>query len=156
VIEHYGLAFRPYESVFDEHAIAQRQALYQKLCEAVWDPAQYGLAVPEVAARPATTERSRVHFGVTVAKLVERGYMDRGAKLVGSMRDVEFHAQLTPDGRIQIESGEVFESPSPAAIAVLNRGSWNGWTFWHVVRSDGTTPTLDEIRTNALQAGITT
>ena len=155
VIETYELPFQSYEFSFDEHAIAQRQALYQKLCEAVWDPAQYGLVVPAATARQATTERSRAHFGVTVAQLVERNYIDREARLVGLLRDVEYHAQLTPDGRIQIDSGEAFESPSPAAIAVLNRGSWNGWTFWHVVRPDGHRPTLDAIRTEALQAGIT-
>ncbi|HZM77161.1 MAG TPA: DUF262 domain-containing protein [Candidatus Limnocylindrales bacterium] len=155
VMEHYGLAFQPYESAFDERAIAQRQSLYQKLCEAVWDPTQYGLVVPVSTGRQAATERSRVHFGVTVARLVERGYIDREAKLVGLFRDAAYHAQLTADGRIQIDSGEIFDSPSPAAIAVLNRGSWNGWTFWHVTRPDGTKPTLDAIRAAALRAGIT-
>jgi len=155
VVEHFGLPFQPYESVFDERAIAQRQALYAKLCECVWDPAQYGLVVPSAARRPATTERSRVHYGITVARLVDAGYIEREARLVGVLRDAEYPAQLTPDGRIRLESGEVFDSPSAAAIAALNRGSWNGWTFWHVVRPDGTRQTLDAIRAAALQAGIT-
>ena len=155
VVDHFGLPFKPYESVFDERAIGEREALYAKLCEQVWDPAQYGLVVPRAARRPATTERSRVHYGITVARLVEAGYIEREARLVGVLRDTEYHAQLTPDGRIRLESGEVFESPSPAAIAALNRGSWNGWTFWHVVRPDGTRPTLDAIRAAALQAGLT-
>jgi hypothetical protein len=155
VIEHFGLPFRPYESVFDEHAIAQRQSLYQRLCEAVWDPAQYGLVVPTATGRQATTERTRAHFGVTVAQLVEKGYIDREARLVGLLGEAVHQAQLTVDGKIRIESGAVFDSPSPAAIAVLERGSWNGWTFWRVVRPDGSQPTLDAIRAAALRAGIT-
>ncbi len=154
VIDQYGLPFQPYPTTFDERAIVERQALYQKLCEAVWDPAQYGLIVPSAPGRQATTERSRVHFGVTVAMLVDRGYIEREARLVG-VREGQYHAQLTPDGRIRVESGEVFDSPSPAAGAVLNRGSWNGWTFWHVARSDGTSPTLDAVRAAALRDGIT-
>src|SRR5690606_6239832 len=98
VIEHFELPFKPYESVFDERAIAERQALYAGLCELGWAPAAYGLVVPSAAQRPATTERTRVHYGITVAKLVEAGYIEREARLVGGLRDTEYHAQLTPDG----------------------------------------------------------
>jgi hypothetical protein len=88
-----------------------------------------------------------------VAKLVEWNYLPREAQLVGQFKDLECHAQLTANGKIRIDSGEEFDSPSPAAIAALNRGSWNGWTFWKVVLPDGTRPTLDSIRVAALQAG---
>jgi hypothetical protein len=155
VVDQFGLPFQPYPSSFDEQAIAQRQLLYQRLCEVVWDPAQYGLMVPAAPGRRAVTERTRAHFGVSVAKLVEHGYIERDARLIGSFADTECHAQLTSDGKIRVESGEVFDSPSPAAIAVLNRGSWNGWTFWRVVGPDGTQATLDAIRADALKAGIT-
>jgi hypothetical protein len=155
VVERFALPFQPHAPAFDEHAIAQRQLLYQRLCEAVWDPGQYGLVVPAATGRQATTERSRAHFGVTVAQLVDHGYIPREARLVGLFKDTTCHARLTADGKIRIESGAVFESPSPAAIAALDRGSWNGWTFWRVVQPDGTQPTLDAVRTTALKAGIT-
>jgi hypothetical protein len=155
VIEQFGLPFEAHPTTFDEPAIAQRQMLYQRLCEAVWDPAQYGLVVPAASGRKAVTERSRAHFGVTVAKLVERGHIEREARLIGSLGNVDYYAQLTIDGKIRVESGEIFDSPSPAAFAVLNRGSWNGWTFWRVIRADGSQETLDAIRAAALRAGIT-
>ncbi len=154
VRERYALPFTPYPSAFDERAIMQRQALYQRLCELVWDPAQYGLSVPATTGRrPA--ERKRAHFGITIMNLVEGGFMPPQAALVGTFQDLDYHARVTADGQLRLDSGEVFDSPSSAAGAALNRSSWNGWTFWRVVLPDGSTPELNAIRATALKAGFT-
>ncbi|MFC7484963.1 DUF262 domain-containing protein [Luedemannella flava] len=154
VIEHYDLPFRAYESAFDEHAIAQRQALYQRLCHLVWDPAQYGLAVAAPMVRHRT-ERTRAHFGISISRLMERGFIPPEAALVGTFRDLDYHARVTHDGQIRLDSGELFDSPSSAAGGALNRGSWNGWTFWRVALPDGSNPTLNAVRRTALKSGLT-
>jgi len=153
LIEQYQLPFRPYDD-FDEDAIGQRQKLYQRLCELVWDPQQYGLVVPATPTVRQSKAGTRTHFGVTLRLLVDKGMIPAEAKLVGSLQNEEYPAQLTPEGHITVESGETFESPSRAAGAVLQRPSWNGWGFWRVVLPDGTTPTLDAIRKAALKAGV--
>lgn len=153
LVKDYGLPFQSYED-FDETAIAERQKLYQRLCELVWDPKQYGLVVPDAPAVLPNKVRARTHFGVSLRLLVEKNVIPADAKLVGSLHNEEYTAVLTADGRITVESGETFESPSRAAGAVLQRPSWNGWGFWKVVLPNGTTPTLDAVRKAALKAGV--
>jgi hypothetical protein len=140
----HGLDFRPYD-VFDEAAIGQRQKLYQRLCELVWDPTQYGLVVP----RQAPARRAQSPGRVTIARLVESGLVTPNARLVANHKGNHYSARVTGEGHIVAESGETFTSPSAAAAAVLERPSWRGWTFWRVELPDGTTATLDAIRKSA-------
>jgi hypothetical protein len=149
LVETHKLPFQSFD-VFDEAAIDQRQRLYRRLCELVWDPGQYGLVVPLRAPRRQTPDRTRV----TVSRLRELGHIPAAAQLVGVHRGVQYRALLTPDGHFTVESGETFTSPSAAAAAVLERPSWPGWTFWRVTLPDGTTATLDAIRKTALQQPI--
>lgn len=44
LIEDYGIEFKPYPDEFSRSAIDERQKLYQKMAEIVWDPAK--LAAP--------------------------------------------------------------------------------------------------------------
>jgi hypothetical protein len=146
LIEKQRLQFQPYE-VFDEAAIEQRQRLYRRLCELVWDPAQYGLVSSKRALTPKTPEKEKGRF--TVGRLVDLGLVAPNARLVASHRGNHYSARLTAEGHIVVESGETFTSPSGAAAAVLERPSWPGWTFWRVELPDGTTATLDAIRKTA-------
>ena len=52
---------------------------------------------------------------------------------------------------VETESGDEFEAPSPAAMAVLDKQSWNGWTFWHLQDADGSLIRLDSLRRAALE-----
>jgi Restriction Enzyme Adenine Methylase Associated len=149
-IQAFDLPFKPFPDAFDSAAIESRQALYQRLCEIIWDPAQYGLQVPATASQPAR-ERGRVHFDVSLRQLVEQGALPTGSQLVGSHRNIEYKAELTVSGRIRIESGEEFEAASPAAMAVLEKQSWNGWMFWHVVNADGSLTRLDDVRKRVIE-----
>jgi len=139
----HKLPFQPYD-VFDETAIEQRQKLYERLCELVWDPSHYGLVLPKrrPVHRPKDSDKGRF----TVTRLVELGLIPPNARLVATHRGNEYTARLTSDGKFLIESGEILTSPSGAAAAVLERPSWPGWTFWRVELADGTTATLDSIR----------
>lgn len=144
-IERHQLPFKPFPDSFDQAAIEHRQGLYRRLCELVWDPAQYGLVVPAaVPSRPK--ERGKAHFDLTLRQLLDDGHLSAGSQLVGSYRGVDYKAEITVDARIRIESGEEFQAVSPAAAAVLEKQSWNGWTFWQVVAADGVSRTLDDVR----------
>jgi hypothetical protein len=98
-----------------------------------------------------TKERGRVRFDVTLRQLVDQGLLPAGAQLVGSYRNADYKAEVTAQGRIRLESGDEFEAASPAAMAVLEKQSWNGWTFWHIVNPDGSMTRLDEIRKTAIE-----
>jgi hypothetical protein len=141
LMETHRLQFQPYE-IFDESAIEQRQRLYRRLCELVWDPSQYGLVLPQRAPAPKIPETGRF----TVGRLLELGLVAPNARLVATHRGNQYTARLTPEGHFVVESGETFTSPSRAAAAVLERPSWPGWTFWRVELPDGTTATLNAIR----------
>ena len=149
-IKFYDLPFRPFPDAFDAAAIDSRQALYHRLCELVWDPAQYGLSMP-ASPPPRPKDRSRARFDVSLRQLVDHGLLRPGAQLVGSYRNLEHRAELTAHGCIRIESGDEFEAPSPAAMAVLDKQSWNGWTFWHLQDADGSLIRLDSLRRAALE-----
>jgi hypothetical protein len=142
--------FRPFPDTFDHTAIEHRQNLYRQLCEHVWNPAQYDLVVPSTP-RPRSKERSKARFDVSLRQLVDAGHLPAGSQLVGSHRGVDHKAEITGQARIRIESGEEFEAVSPAAMAVLDRQSWNGWTFWQFVAPDGTLVVLDDVRKAAFE-----
>ncbi|MBO0871726.1 MAG: DUF1524 domain-containing protein, partial [Micromonosporaceae bacterium] len=142
LIAKHKLAFQPYE-VLDEAAIDQRQKLYRRLCELVWDPTQYGLVLPAKPPAPKDPEKTG---RFTVRRLLDSGLVAPNAKLVATHHGNQYTARLTEEGHFVVESGEVFTSPSGAAAAVLDRPSWPGWTFWRVEKPDGTTVTLDALR----------
>ncbi|OLB77287.1 MAG: hypothetical protein AUI14_16560 [Actinobacteria bacterium 13_2_20CM_2_71_6] len=70
--------------------------------------------------------------------------------MIGLHHGTIYRAELTERARIRIESGEEFEAASPAATAVLDKQSWNGWMFWHVAGPDGGMTLLDDIRKSAI------
>ncbi|WP_433214433.1 GmrSD restriction endonuclease domain-containing protein [Dactylosporangium sp. CS-047395] len=149
IVAQHELPFRPFPDEFDQAAIEHRQAAYRRLCEVVWAPEQYGLIVP--ATPPAgEKEGGRTRFNMTLRQLVEGGFLPAGSQLVGSYRGVDHKAEVTAEARIRVESGEEFEAVSPAAMAVLDKQSWNGWRFWQHSRPDGSLIVLDEVRRAAL------
>jgi hypothetical protein len=77
----------------------------------------------------------RTFHGVQVSDLVERGLLEVGATLVDRRLDGEnATALVTSEGFIEIE-GEIYESPSAAAAAVVGAKA-NGWDFWHTPVDD--------------------
>lgn len=91
----------------------------------------------------------RSFHGVQLSDLVERGLLDVGATLVDRRLDGEnATALVTSEGFIEIE-GEIYESPSAAAAAVLGTSA-NGWDFWHTPVDDVLRP-LSALRSEYLQ-----
>jgi hypothetical protein len=146
LMERHELPFAPVRLDFDEVAIERRQELYRRLFELIWDPAGYGIGPVPPSARP---RRTRAYFDVTPLALVEAGLL-RPGPLVGEHLGREYQAELTERGRIRVEAGHEFASVSRAATAVLQKRSWNGWTFWSTVAADGTRVKLSDLRTTYL------
>ncbi|MFC4336448.1 restriction system modified-DNA reader domain-containing protein [Salininema proteolyticum] len=66
-------------------------------------------------------------------ELVQKGYLSADQDLVVDQprKGLRHRAKVTSAGKIEIQSGEVFSSPTGAANACLG-GSNNGWDKWHV------------------------
>jgi len=143
-----ALPFAPVRLEFDDAAVERRQALYQRLIELVWDPAAYGIGPVTTSAQP---RRSRAYDDVTPLVLIEAGLL-RPGPLVGEHLGREYQAQLTDRGRIRIEDDREFATLSRAAVAVLQKRSWNGWTFWAATLPDGSRVRLAELRERYLAA----
>jgi hypothetical protein len=152
----HELPFQAFGEDFDEKAIDSRQNLYRRLCELVWSPRAYGLVVPDTLTKPKQKRpRTRAYFDVQLPHLLSKGLITPDDTLVGEHMGKRHVAQLTAHGRIRIDTGEEFDAPSRAAMAVLDRRSWNGWTFWGVER-DGEVVKLADIRKRAIAEGMFT
>jgi hypothetical protein len=146
LMERYAVPFAPVRLDFDEAAVQRRQELYRRLFELIWDPAGYGIGPVPPSARP---RRGRASFDVTPLALIEAGLL-RPGPLVGEHLGREYRAELTDRGRIRVEAGSEFGTVSRAATAVLQKRSWNGWTFWATVLADGRRVTLADLRNRYL------
>ena len=148
------LPFEPYPGEFSVTAIQQRQALYQAMCEQIWDPARLGLAVPDQPAMEASGAPAQRHYGVSFRQLVTTGLVLPGTTLTGSRSGQQVGATVTAEGRIRLDAGKEFDTPSAAAIAALHVRSWNGWDFWRVDTPGGPVR-LSRVRQDYLQlAGV--
>lgn len=142
LMERHAVPFAPVRLDFDEAAIDGRQEVYRRLFELIWDPAGYGIGPVPPSAKP---RRSRVYFDVTPLALIEAGLL-RPGPLVGEHLGREYQAELTDRGRIRVAADHEFASVSRAATTVLQKRSWNGWTFWSTVAADGTRVRLSDLR----------
>lgn len=101
---------------------------------------------------PAVTERT-MHLlngrRVQLSDLIEAKLLDPGAKLAFSRTRIgaTYHAMVLPTGRIQLEDGQEFRSPSTAATEASGARAIAGWHAW-VVESSG--ETLDLLRRKLL------
>ncbi|MBT8223957.1 MAG: DUF262 domain-containing protein [Dactylosporangium sp.] len=161
VVKKHGLEklFRPFDR-FTKDAIETRQRLYERLCEIIWDPERLGFAMPltsvapqQVAARAAARRTRAYYGGVTVARLVAATALSVGDTLILVHKGTTHQAHINGESRIELSSGEVFDSPSPAASMVTGKATMNGWSAWKVQRS-GKLVTLFDVRAGALSQGL--
>ncbi|WP_245225014.1 CBS domain-containing protein [Streptomyces smyrnaeus] len=85
---------------------------------------------------------------VTVGDLLEAGYLKLGAKLKFERPRMgeKHHAEVATNGKVRLSDGQLFRSPSRAAIAAVGGGSFDGWHAWTL--DDGRT--LDQLRQQLL------
>jgi hypothetical protein len=170
-IKQEGLAdlFRHYEGAFGS-AIEERARLYRAMAERIWDPQRLDLVTKAVAegkpatpAAPLTTRagrpprrvgrRGRANYRVEFYQLVRANVIPVGTELTGQHKGIAYRAVVLAGGRIRTQTGGAFDSPSAAAMDVLNRRSWNGWTFWSLKRG-GAQVLIDRLRAEALERGL--
>lgn len=134
-----GLPFKPYPDGFPSAAIDERQALYRDLCEYVWTPSGFDVdaPVPQSPSPADDSDRGRRAYSATLLDLLRAGLVRAGDHLTGTHLGREHRATVTGEGYIRLDDGAVHRTPSAAAMATLNRQSWNGWAWWRVERDDG-------------------
>jgi hypothetical protein len=71
-----------------------------------------------------------------VGDLLEAGMIEVGEPLEWRRRDVEYLATVTEEGKLQLEDGRVFDTPSGAAMAVSGSDAVPGWEVWRLPKRD--------------------
>ncbi|MET8254252.1 hypothetical protein [Micromonospora sp. NPDC005197] len=111
-------------------------------------------SVPSQRVPTAVARRTRAYFGgITVARLVAVGALTAGEEMVLTYKRADYKARISAAGQIELESGELFESPSPAGATVTGKVAINGWSAWKVRRADKLIPLFD-VRADALSRGL--
>jgi hypothetical protein len=155
--------FRPFPNRFDKEAIDDRQRLYQRLCQIIWDPARLGFpepvssdadqgaiklpaSTPAQRVKPLAPRRRAARSSMSLQGLLDRGALEDGELLVGISKRpaARFEAKLTSDGRVETLTGEVLPDLDEAAAFLLGKPR-KGWEFWHVVR-EGVQISLKDLR----------
>jgi hypothetical protein len=145
--------FRPYDK-FGSSAIDTREQLYRQICELIWSPAGYGVretATTDVV--PAPARRPRTKYGVELADLIEVGVLEGDTPIVGRSKTGQYTATILVDGRVGVQTGEIFSSLSAAGQFVRGAKSCAGWSFWNIREGEGLV-SLDAIRERALREGL--
>lgn len=131
------LPFVPIPEDFTVDSFATRQVLYQRLCELIWDPSNFGIDVTNAPERPVAPEKPQRFYGVSLKDLLDAGMLVPGQALVGTRNGVTCSATVMTDGQIELEDGRREESPSTAGAAALATKACNGWYFWQADTSRG-------------------
>lgn len=137
---------------FTKASINQRQQLYIRLCEIIWDPERLGFSVPKtVTPQRRRARRTRANYDVSLGDLVAAKVLLPNELIVGRHKGTTHEGRVLADGKIQLSTGELFPSPSRAAMYAVDRRSCNGWTFWKLGRDQA--QTLSDVRAQALASG---
>lgn len=97
----------------------------------------YDPATADDSATDVRPKRSVTYHGIGLPELMKAGLLKPGAKLISTNGSWPATAVLTPEAAVEY-AGNRYPTPSGAAAAVKN-GSANGWDFWAVETSEGST-----------------
>ncbi|MFS0703397.1 DUF262 domain-containing protein [Cellulomonas sp. 179-A 9B4 NHS] len=75
------------------------------------------------------TGQARTSNATGTADLVRAGLLSAGSELTRVVRGATVRVTVLEDGRLRADDGQVYETPTRAAVAVAQH-SVNGWTFW--------------------------
>ncbi|WP_217711485.1 CBS domain-containing protein [Actinomadura sp. NAK00032] len=86
---------------------------------------------------------------VTIPDLIKRGLIEAGTRLrFDRVRLNETHyAEISADGQIVLQNGQIFRSPSRAAVVAAGVSAIDGWHAWVV---DSSNRSLDSLRQKLL------
>lgn len=98
----------------------------------------HGITAPQ--KQKVTRRRRTAPDGkVKLVDLINGGLLAPGEKIVSKSPSYPGHAEINKDGTLRI-GDHISESLSDAAEKLCGKGSWNGWTFWHVETEEGLVP----------------
>ncbi len=125
----------------DERAVSRGRTLATRLVK-IWPGAKreeidYDQLTDEDWKAEATSPRPDISSSrATVLSLLESGLVEADELLIWRRPEIGevFEARILASGQIQV-NGEVFESPSGAARAMVGRAA-NGWKAWRIPRLD--------------------
>jgi Restriction Enzyme Adenine Methylase Associated len=113
---------------------------------------------PKAATVPKGTRKARIkgeqkgkkHFGISLAKLIETGYLKPPIRLFRKYKSRIMEASLYPDGTVEFQ-GKRYPTCSTAAEIARStltgrRMNTNGWSFWQYEDGKGKTETLLDVR----------
>jgi hypothetical protein len=101
-------------------------------------------------ARKRLEQKGKKHFGISLAKLIEEGYLSPPIPLFRKYKGRMIEAMLFSDGSVEFQ-GERFSSCSTAAETARStvtgrKMNTNGWSFWQFQDGKGKKLTLLDLR----------
>jgi len=76
-----------------------------------------------------------------------KGLLRDYQRIYANYKGKRFRAKVLPNGTIKmIPDGQLFDSPSGAAKAIIARGAVNGWSFWKYKHKNGNLVYLKNLR----------
>ena len=77
----------------------------------------------------AVAKKTKKKGRKTKVKKPLKGYFPTGKRLYATYKRKDYKAWVFGGGSIKF-NGKLYNSPSKAAKAIIDRGSVNGWNFW--------------------------
>jgi len=76
-----------------------------------------------------------------------KGLLRDYQRIYASYKGQKYKAKVLPNGIIKmIPSGQLFDSPSAAGTAIIEKGAVDGWYFWKYKDKDGNLKYIQELR----------
>ncbi|MBB5083349.1 GmrSD restriction endonuclease domain-containing protein [Nonomuraea endophytica] len=91
---------------------------------------------PDSAPAPAGVSEAGL------SHLLQLALLDVGAELVDLQHGTDASAVVTAEGKVELE-GQIFDTPTSAACAVLDVKQCDGWAFWYTGTDEGLKPLAD-------------
>lgn len=87
----------------------------------------------------------KVEGRVTLKNLIDGNILKVGQLLYGIHQGKKYEGKVLAEGRILVDDGEIFDSPSGAASKVRGHAE-DGWRFWYTTGENGRECKLEELR----------
>ena len=108
------------------------------------------------------TDPGRIPAGISVADLIQAGFLAPGTKLVAPYKGKVLEARVEEDGRIQFQKktySSLSKAGGAARVTIIGRSTdgklpaTGGWVFWKVEASDGDLVPIGALRDRYLSQG---
>lgn len=74
-----------------------------------------------------------------------KGLVNKTTVIFKTYKGKDYRGELLPSGEIKLK-GKFYNTPTAAAMTVVDRGNVNGWQFWYIKDFNGNIVQLDSLR----------